>query len=138
MTSAELRSLLPTPGWLAPFFYDGSYARVTNDWLFNKFTPWFIRDRKQRQLGTWSRKNDCDNAARTFCVLAQDAHVNTDQPDEAVAVGEFCYIASTHVQGPHAIVLAVTEDGVVFLEPQDGRRLTLSPTEIQTCFRVSF
>lgn len=129
---------LAFPRYTNVFCYDTSYAKVSSDWLFNTFAPWFIEDRRLRSLGTWSRKNDCDNAARSFCVFAQDAHANTTQTDDAVAIGEFLYIGTENVKGIHAIVCAFTEEGMVFLEPQDGLRIALTPGEIQSAFRVTF
>lgn len=137
MHKFELWLLLPDN--VAPFFYDETYAKPTNSWLFDKFYPWFKAHRWSGSLHRWSRKNDCDNFARAFCTYAQDAHARTSGNDaEALAVGEFCYHASSNVQGPHAIVCAVTEDGLIFIEPQTGERLNLTPQEISTCFRVSF
>jgi hypothetical protein len=137
MTQAEIRAILPT--FVAPFFYDTSYAKPTNDWLFLKFWPWFKQQRKELGLDVWDRRNDCDNFAHAYVAGAHDAHALTAGNDaEGLAVGEFCYHGTTHVQGPHAIVAAVTEDGLIFIEPQTGQRLALTPTEIQSCFRVSF
>lgn len=136
LTTAEIAVFFPL--WCPPFFYDTTYARPTNNWLFNQFYPWFKATRWAGNLDKWTRKNDCDNFARSFCAFAQDAHVPTTNGADAVAVGEFCYVGSTHVQGPHAIVCAFTEDNLVFIEPQTGQRLALTPTEIQSCFRVTF
>ena len=136
MTQSEIRSFFPS--WIAPFFYDVDYAKPTSDWLLNEFGPWFRKNRWKKDLDKWSRRNDCDNTARSYCVAAQDAHAKGDSQAEAIAVGEFCYIATTHVQGAHAIVCAFTEEGLIFIEPQTGQRLALIPTEIQSCFRVSF
>lgn len=133
MTPAEIQSFFPP--WTGVFFYDETYARPTNDWIFNRFYPWL----RSKHSTKWKRKKDCDNLARRFVIECQDAHADSGHPDEALAVGEFCYIGTTHVRGPHAIVVAFTEDaGPVFIEPQTGQRLALTPTEIQSCFRVSF
>jgi hypothetical protein len=137
MTRADIQPFFPA--WAPVFLYDESYARPTNDWIFNKFYPWFKTKRWNNDVSRWTRKNDCDNFARAFCVFAQDAHADSvGSTDEGLAVGEFCYIGSSHVKGPHAIVCAFTEDGLIFIEPQTGQRLALTPSEIQTCFRVSF
>jgi hypothetical protein len=121
-------------------FYDTTYARPTNDWLFNEFWPWFRKERRAVGVGQWTRRNDCDNFARAYCVFAQDAHAahSDGAGAEAVAVGEFCYVGSSHVTRPHAIVCAFTEDGLIFIEPQTGQRLALTPQEILTCFHAAF
>lgn len=133
MTRSEIQSFFPA--WTNVFFYDETYARPKNDWVFNQFYPWL----RSRHSTKWTRKHDCDNIARRFCVECQDAHADSNHTDEALAVGEFCYVGTTHVKGPHAIVVAFTEDPVpVFIEPQTGQRLALTPTEILSCFRVTF
>jgi len=38
----------------------------------------------------------------------------------------------------HAIVVALTDVGLVYIEPQTGEVLTLTPQEKASCFRVSF
>lgn len=127
------------PIWVGPFCYDASYGKPTEDWLLNKFWPWFRDTRFEANKHKWTPKNDCDNFARRWAMECQDAHADTDQGDEGLAVGEFCYHASSGaVQGPHAIVVAITDQGVIFIEPQTGQRLTLTPNEIISCFRVSF
>jgi hypothetical protein len=125
VTAAELRAMFPH--WSHAVLYDATYARVTNDWLFNKFALWFWK-----KSSKYTRKHDCDNFARKFCTEAQDAHAESTNTAEAAAVGEFLY-TSTQL-GRHAIVVALTEDPLpVFLEPQTGQRLHLTPQEISSC-----
>jgi hypothetical protein len=133
MTADEIRTTFPA--WMPPFCYDVSYAVPTRDWLLNKFYPWFKSERWGGGLSAWTRKNDCDNFARAFCVYCQDAHALTPQGDEGLAVGEFCYQAAA---GPHAIVCAFTDAGRIFIEPQTGKEITLTEQEIKSCFRASF
>lgn len=121
-----------------PFFYDSTYGRPKKDWLHSTFYPWFKNWLLDLGIYKWERRHDCDDFARSFCCLAQAAHALTQgNDDEAVAVGEFCYVANGI--GPHAIVCAVVEGNeVVFLEPQSGQFLTLTEDERKSCFRVSF
>lgn len=139
MTHADIQAFFPF--WVRPYFYDLTYGRPTNDWLFNKFCPWFKRERWEKNRHKWGRKNDCDNSARRFVIEAQDAHVDTADENEAVAIGEFHYIASNtdlFVPGPHLIACAVTEDGLVFVDTLRCQRISLLPVEFQSCIRVSF
>lgn len=135
MSPAEITSAvleMGVPPWVPPFFYDISYAKPSKSWLLNTFGSWFFSRR-----GKYSRKNDCDNFARAFCVFCQDAHAETSQPDEAAAVGEFCYIRDDGT-GAHALNLAFTDSGPTFIEPQTCKEVTLTKHEISTCFRISF
>lgn len=143
MTQSELLVKMQAIGvmpWVHTMFYDSSYASVTTNWLFNKFVPWFKENRWRANRSKWTRKNDCDNTARRFACDAQDAHADTSQPDEAVAVGEFGYHARTNVAtpGPHLINIVDTEEGLIFVEPQTGERRALTPDEISSCFHVAF
>lgn len=139
MTATEIRAEFWKLSPLAQVLcYDTTYDLPTVDWIQNKFYPWFKKTRWNGDLSNWSRKNDCDNFARAFCVFCQDAHVLSSGTADALAVGEFAYIANADVKGPHAIVAAFTDEGLVFFEPQNGQRLALTPLEIQTCFLVRF
>ncbi len=136
MTADEIRAAFPA--WSRVMCYDATYGKPTVEWLLRKFYPWWKARRWEGNLDKWTRKNDCDNFGRAFAVAAQDAHADTNQADEGLAVGEFCYIGSSHVQGPHHIVAAFTDEGLIFIEPQTGQRLALTPAEIQTCFHAAF
>lgn len=134
MTRTDIQvgvSALGTPAWIVPFCYDETYARPQKDWLINTFGHWFFS-----RWGRYERKNDCDNFARAYCVYAQESHAETDSDSEACAVGEFCYIREDGVA--HAIVLAFTDKGPIFIEPQTTREIILTPKEVLSCFRVSF
>lgn len=135
MTRAELAVYFPQ--WCQPFFYDTTYAKPKLAWLTDKFWPWFKNARWKSNTDKWTRKNDCDNFARAYCVFAQDAHADTPlNDDEGLAVGEFCYVRSSGEA--HAIVVALTDVGLVYIEPQTGEVLGLTPQEKSSCFRVSF
>ena len=133
MTQAEIQSSFATP----VLFADASYARPTLRWLQGQFWDAFRQDRWAK-VGSYSRKNDCDNWARAFAQLAQDSHAQTrsGSDDEALAVGEFFY---TKASGEgHAINAAFTDVGLVFIEPQNGLTLKLTTSEILSCFFVRF
>lgn len=136
MTQTDILSVLP-PLLVRPFFYGLTYARPTTDWLLYKFAPWFRDVRWAANKNRWAPKNDCDKFARRWVIECQDAHSDSTNDNTDLAVGEFCYISAN---GPHAIVIAIvdTPPTVLFIEPQTGSRLALTPNEILTCFRVSF
>lgn len=87
-------------------------------------------------LNKWTRRNDCDNFARSYAQSANDCHALTLQrlgeDPEGLAVGEYHYF-STKLNGWHAIVVAVTENGLTFIEPQNNRLLVLTSQELRSC-----
>ncbi len=137
MTADELRSQFPfyTPVIIS----DSTYAKPTTGWLRDKFWPWFQKQRFDLGLHRWTRKSDCDDWAAGYCYSAKICHALSVGDDaEGLAVGEFFYIGTSHVQGPHAIVVAFTESGKRYLEPQTGQLLALTPSEESSCFHVRF
>lgn len=118
-----------------PLLYDASYARPSTRWLTRELYPWFKARLSEQGLAN-TRRHDCDNFARKFCVAAQDAHALTAGNDaEGLAVGEFLYHSAK--LGPHAVVVAIIEDNeIAFLEPQTGELLNLTPSEISSCFAL--
>lgn len=114
-----------------PLLYDASYACPAMRWLTKDFYPWFKAKLAEQGL-SYDRRHDCDNFARKFCVYAQDAHALTQggPQDEGLAVGEFLYVSAK--VGPHAIVVAFVENmEMIFIEPQTGEVLNLTPEEIK-------
>jgi len=135
MNQADLRSLFPSTA----YFYaaDDSYAKPALAWLLGPFWAWFWNDRTNKGLLAWDRRNDCDNFARSYTQGCEDCHaITAGNTDEGLAVGQFYY--HRDIGGAHAIVAAVTDAGLVFIEPQTGLRLALSPKEISTAFLVLF
>ncbi len=136
MTNAELRTYLP-PG--APvYFADATYAKPTLSWLKKQFWTWYQGFRWEMNLNKWTRKNDCDNFARSYAQAAQDCHSLSQDPgdNEGLAVGEFWYHKKTG--GAHAVIIAVTDQGRIFIEPQNNEQLVLTESEISTCFYARF
>lgn len=137
MTAQEIRAHFNP--WTPVIISDETYAKPTTAWLRDSFWPWFKGARENIGLMAWTRKNDCDGFARSFAQYASDCHALTAGEDaEGLAVGEFFYIGTTHVKGPHAIIVAFTEEGKIYLEPQTGMRLAITPTEELSCFFVRF
>lgn len=142
MTADQLRTALFSAGippWVQVICTDETYGEPTVGWLRDKFWPWFQQQRFDLGLLKWERKNDCDNFSRAYAQAAADCHALTNGEDaEGLAVGEFLYIASSSVKGPHAIISAFTDEGLVYFEPQTGQRLALTPAEQLTAFSIRF
>lgn len=134
MTSADIRSSFPS--WTPVVFYDQTYAKPTADYLLNDYYKWFRGWLAGFNLSTWKRWWDCDDFALLYVAGCKIAHAQTVGVDaDSLAVGVFCYTSS---RGPHAIVTAFTDQGQIFIEPQNGQRLALTPQEISSCFSASF
>lgn len=122
---AEVRLALPyaTLG-------DASYAQVNSAWLKAFYSE--FRDELFRQGVTkWDARFDCNHFASYYAALAQTkfyaANFQSWTTAQTLAVGPFWYQSP---RGYHAIVLALTERGPVFIEPQTGAELRLSPAEL--------
>lgn len=139
MTAAEIRAQFPP--WVRVICYDETYAKPTVAWIRDKFWPWHQKRRFDLGLHKHDRRNDCDNHMRSFAQSAADCHaltVGDVLTPEGLAIGEFMYVGTTHVKGPHGINVSFTDDGKVFWEPQTGQRLALTPLEEMSVFDIRF
>lgn len=137
MTRAELQSACELPFHALFLAGDDSYAKPTLNWLLGPFWSWFKGDRALKGLSSWTRRNDCDNFVRAYAQAASDCHATTvGNDDEGLSVGEFWYIKASG-EG-HAIIIAITDAGRVFIEPQNGQKIILTDAEIKSCFLAKF
>jgi hypothetical protein len=134
ISALELRQAVPLG--FGGIFSDDSFAIPTKRWLLEDFWVWFYERRLELGLMKWTRNNDCDNFARAYAQYAADCHALTSNQTEGLAVGEFYYRPASG--GGHAIVIALTDEGVIFIEPQTGKQLQLTQEEISSCFFVRF
>lgn len=125
------------------FSADRDYGLATLAYLLGAFYRWF-KDEMFRVVGNeWNKRFDCDDFARFFAAwaaLANRIAKKVGGHPEGLAVGECWFVQDTG--GGHAINIALTEIGdvltVVFIEPQNGKRLELSETERHSIFLVKF
>lgn len=135
LLNSDIAKLLPVGTPIR--FSDATYARPTKRWLEEDFWKWFTSWRFEMGLSNWTRRNDCDNFARAYAQAAQDCHALSvarrgEGEAEGLAVGEFHYY-SQRLHGWHAIVIAVVETGLIFVEPQNNRQLVLTESELRSC-----
>ena len=89
---------------------------------------------------------DCDDFSRLFATATQHTfRLQYKQVREAVLVGEFHYKSESqdpHKKGPHVInVVGAWENGMPglkFVEPQSGKFVTLSRSEMASCYFLRF
>jgi hypothetical protein len=122
------------------FTPDKSYALVNRKWIKSFYNEW-REDLFKKGVIRWDDKFDCNKFAASFCAAAQIAYFNSSYGDsskpQALAIGEIWYYPAYN-QRPHAIVCAIADDGVIFLEPQTGEELKLLPIELSSIFFKRF
>lgn len=129
LSAAEMRLAVPQ----GPFAHvsDESYAVVSSAWLGQFYKRWRA-DLSRQGVVKWDSRFDCNRFVASFCATAQmEFFRNTFHSRvqaQALAVGELWYTQDG--VGPHAVVVAITEEGTVFFEPQTGEILTLRITEL--------
>lgn len=119
---------------------DDTYDQVCRAWLDVFFKDY--RDTLFREgVVQWEPTFDCDNFAAFYVTLANLRHFTATwgkaNAAQSLALAEYWYRPQGRAAG-HAIVLALTEYGQVFIEPQSGREIQLSDLEKQTRYLVKF
>lgn len=136
-TSAQLAGLQLSG--VPAHFSDDTFAEVSADWL-PAFFPDFRAVLFREGIVKWDSRFDCDNFAAFYVALAQirffAASFHAVTPATSLALGEFWYRRDTG--GSHAVVLAITSRGPVWIEPQTGAELTLTAQERASCFLLKF
>lgn len=113
------------------FVADGKYALPQKKWLADFAPKW----RALKNTKKWCDKYDCDDFSMAFKLACQEAHWESGQTDcDGLAVGILHYCPDTG--GGHAINWAITDEGVVYIEPQTGEFICLSESELRTRFFV--
>lgn len=125
-----------------PLTGDNTYAIVNYDWLFEFYKVWrseiFAQDVVQ-----WDDKFDCNKFASSYISRAQIEYFKEtwgkDKP-QALALAEIWYVDKeiNSKQYRHAIVAALTNKGLIFLEPQTGERLMLTEKQQASIYLKKF
>lgn len=132
---AEVREIIPTM-----FFGDDSYAEVNSAWLKH----WYGDYRAElRRLGVvqWDVRFDCNRFVEFYSGLAQAyfyrSTFNSATAARALALGPIWYVRDGGNRR-HALVQALTERGRVFIDPQTGDEVELTPTEKASAYLQVF
>lgn len=129
ISRAEMRAKAP-----GAVLGETAYAEVNSAWLI-KWYPSFKDKLFKIGVTKWDSRFDCNRFASFYTDLAQASFANemfrSDSPAQALALGTFWYNRADG-QGKHAIIQALTERGRIFIEPQSGKELQLTPAEIQS------
>jgi hypothetical protein len=120
------------------FLPDQGYAIVHKAWL-SAYYDVFKADLFAKDIVGWEGRFDCNKFATAYASGVQ-MRFYRDQfhsrlPAQAAAVGEVWY---SGINGPHAVNIALTEQGPVFIEPQTGKFLSISPQEVASIYYARF
>ena len=118
---------------------DAAYAEVSSQWLRSYYED--FREVLFREGVTgYDNRFDCDDFGLMYIGLANMRYYraawHSDSAAQSLALGEFWYI--TAAGQSHAVVVAFTERGRLFIEPQTGRELSLTPSEVVSAYLVKF
>jgi hypothetical protein len=118
---------------------DVGYAEVNSAWLAGYYDS-FRNSLFREGVVKWDVRFDCNHFADTYAALAQlRFFVESFQSRTAaqtLAIGVVWYRPDKG--GGHAINCALTERGLIYIEPQTGAEVTLSESEIASRFLVRF
>lgn len=117
---------------------DVDFAKPMLNWLTGTFYDFYKSWRSDYGFDTWSNKLDCDNFSSMFYCFAQLCHSKSDRSEQGIAVGEMFYLIDGDKNRGHAINIAITDAGVVTIEPQTGKVLKLTDIEKKSCWFIRF
>ena len=136
MTATDLQSMFDDMGNITEIDGKG-FVAATDDWWVKEFCPWWMEFIKHWGWDKWADQWLCKDFAAMFRVFAQRAHASTHKvPDERLICAEFWYRRDDGTG--HALNFMLTDKGPVYIEPQTGKRVTLSTTEIASCYKRRF
>lgn len=124
------------PGYVG----DGPYAVVKSDALAAYYDD-FREQLFKEGVTKWDERFDCNHFASYYVAKAQTqyylANFHSSTPAQTLALAEVWYRPGGGVKG-HAVVAALTDQGLTFIEPQTGGRFQLTPTERASVFLVKW
>lgn len=134
-TLQEVRAQIPSM-----YFGDDTYAEVNSRWL----QAWYGEYRAQlARVGivNWDTRFDCNRFVEFYASLAQAYFYrltfHDPNPARALALGPIWYVREGG-GSRHALVQALTERGRIFIDPQTGKEVELTPTERSSAYLQVF
>ncbi len=82
--------------------------------------------------------HNCDNFASLFYAFSQICHAKSNREEQGIAVGELFYFIGGDKNRGHAINIAMTDKGLIAIEPQNGRIQELTKAEKESAWVVRF
>lgn len=122
------------------FFGDETYAEVNSEWL-PRFYADFRAELFRLGIVRWDERFDCNRFAELYIGLAQARYYreafHADSGARALAIAPYWYVRSNG-RGTHAVVQALTDRGRIFIDPQTGSEVYLTPQEHATAYFLFF
>jgi len=91
-------------------------------------------------LVKWDASFDCNHFASLYISVNQARYAvqrwHSSAPPDSLALAEVWYRPTPN--SGHAIVAALTPEGLVYIEPQTGQRVTLTPEQEKSIFLVKW
>jgi hypothetical protein len=113
-----------------------TYAEVNSEWL-TKFYQDYRSELNRLGIVKWNERFDCRRFAGLYAELAQSKFFvesfQSENAAQSLAVGQVWYNLENG-KGAHAIIVALTERGRIFIEPQTGKEVTLTQKEVGSIF----
>lgn len=139
MTRGEIQAFFPGQ----PVHFGGLDFEVpTLAWLTGPFWSAFKARLWNENLDKWRVRWECRDFARAYACMAHECWALTtgvDSPSDALAVGEIWFLPdpNTPAQG-HAICPAITDKGLIFIEPQTGLTYPVGSAQRASAFFLRF
>jgi hypothetical protein len=131
LSSIQINSIMP--GHIG----DSNYA-VVNSQSLQSFYDNLSSILSEQGLVKWDSRFDCNHFSSLYIALAQSkwavAAWNSNTPAQSLALAEIWYNRGGVKNNGHAIVLAVTENGPIYIEPQTGQQIILSEVEVNSIY----
>lgn len=106
---------------------DDSYAEVRADALPGMYDA-FRSDLFSKGITKWDERFDCNHFAAYYVALAQirffEASFHSRTPAKTLALAPYWVRSSPNTA--HALVVALTDRGIVYIEPQTGKEVALT------------
>ena len=131
---------------------DRDFGVLKREFLLGEGYKGFKKWMGSAKLFKWRHNWDCDNFAAAYKLYMSGVHASANKKNrnsaEGVAVGEVFYItkkdpATGQSGGGHAINVALIPDNEgryrkMFIEPQSGEEIKLTPAELKSIWYVKF
>lgn len=141
MTRAELQAFFPPPARCVLNTGALEYAVPTLRWLQGPFWNFFLQRHFDTNTNKWKRRWQCRDFARAYATAAQECWANTytDAPMDGLAVGEIWFVLdlAKPLEG-HAVCPAITDHGLVFIEPQNNTLWRISKEQFESRYFLRF
>lgn len=106
---------------------DDVYAEVRADALPGMYES-FRSDLFKKGVVKWDERFDCNHFAAYYVALAQirffEASFHSSTPAKTLALAPYWVRSSPNTA--HALVVALTDRGIVYIEPQTGKEVALT------------